>query len=99
MLYPSVEKEPNVEKEPGPPGETSSDIPSSSIPKGKKREYKDFGHDTEQPTRLSLYFADLFYLIHALRTDANVDMSQVCMRTVFLSEFLPISDAMSARSD
>ena len=86
MLYPSVEKEPNVEKEPGPPGETSSsDIPSSSIPKGKKREYKDFGHDTEQPTRLSLYVADLFCLIHALPPDANVDMSQVCMRTVFLS--------------
>jgi hypothetical protein len=47
---------PNFEKEPGPnsdsPVETPSDVPEAK----KKREYKDFGHDEEKPTRMFIIF-------------------------------------------
>jgi H+-transporting ATPase len=39
--------EPNVEKEPGPLGEESPIAPVIQ----RKREYKEFGHEEEQPTR------------------------------------------------
>jgi H+-transporting ATPase len=43
---------PNFEKEPGPQGETPVETPSPDVPEAKKkREYKDFGHDEEKPTR------------------------------------------------
>jgi hypothetical protein len=89
MSDPKAEKDPNVEKEPGPQGEiSSSGTPSSDVPEKKKREYKDFGHDSEKPTRMSIHFTialGLFSLIYAPRPDANVDMSQVCILAVFLT--------------
>ena len=42
--------EPNVEKEPGPLGEESPIINAAPDAK-RKREYKEFGHDEEKPTR------------------------------------------------
>lgn len=54
MSDPAPEKEtgtpPSVEKEAGPPATTDTIEPEK-----KKREYKDFGHDEEKPTR-ELYF-------------------------------------------
>ena len=49
----------NIEKEPGPKGDSPEQSPGTpeSEPEKKKREYKDFGHDEEKPTRLySLIF-------------------------------------------
>lgn len=45
---------PNVEKEPGPQGETPVETPApEAVPEEKKkREYKDFGHEEEKPTRM-----------------------------------------------
>jgi H+-transporting ATPase len=40
----------NVAKEPGPQGEESP-ITQSPPDEKRKREYKDFGHDEEKPTR------------------------------------------------
>jgi len=45
----------NIEKEPGPQG----DSPNSNTPvelEKKKREYKDFEHDTEKATRTFISF-------------------------------------------
>jgi H+-transporting ATPase len=44
--------EPNVEKEPGPQGDEPA-ITQTPFEK-KKREYKDFGHEEEKPTRMHL---------------------------------------------
>jgi H+-transporting ATPase len=41
----------NIEKEPGPQGDSPEQTPSTPEPEKKKREYKDFGHDEEKPTR------------------------------------------------
>jgi H+-transporting ATPase len=50
MSDPAPEKEagtpPSDEKEAGPPATTET-----TEPEKKKREYKDFGHETEAPTR------------------------------------------------
>lgn len=46
----------NIEKEPGPQGDSTEETPTPSDhnePEKKKREYKDFGHDEEKPTRSS----------------------------------------------
>jgi H+-transporting ATPase len=44
---------PNFEKEPGPQGESPVETPSVIVPEEKKkREYKDFGHEEEKPTRM-----------------------------------------------
>lgn len=42
--------EPNVEKEPGPQGEESP-VTDAAPDAKRKREYKDFGHEEEKPTR------------------------------------------------
>lgn len=43
---------PNVEKEPGPAGDAPvPPSPTAAEPEQKKREYKDFAHDEEAPTR------------------------------------------------
>jgi H+-transporting ATPase len=47
--------EPNVAKEPGPQGEESPVAYSPSPDEKKKREYKEFGHDEEKPTRRLSY--------------------------------------------
>lgn len=44
---------PNFEKEPGPQGEVTEEK--------KKREYKDFGHDEEKPTRMFLISRNVFW--------------------------------------
>jgi H+-transporting ATPase len=44
----------NVEKEPGPQGEESPIAQSPAPEEKKKREYKDFTHDEEKPTRKHL---------------------------------------------
>lgn len=41
----------NVAKEAGPQGEESPVVRSPSPEEKKKREYKEFGHDEEKPTR------------------------------------------------
>lgn len=50
MSQPAPEKEagtpPSVEKEAGPPADAMQEEPEK-----KKREYKDFGHEQEAPTR------------------------------------------------
>lgn len=47
----------NVEKEPGPVGD-SPEQPAQAVatpePEKRKREYKDFGHEEEKPTRTFL---------------------------------------------
>jgi hypothetical protein len=85
MSEPNVGKEPNVEKEPGPQGESpAAETPPAVVPAKKKREYKDFGHETEKATRmLIVYLLRLSSLIYASRPDANVDMSQVCILAMF----------------
>lgn len=40
----------NVEKEPGPQPEVTT-TPTEEVPEKRKREYKDFGHETEAATR------------------------------------------------
>jgi H+-transporting ATPase len=47
----------NVAKEPGPQGEES---PITAPDDKKKREYKDFGHDEEKPTRRHLHPSGAF---------------------------------------
>jgi hypothetical protein len=82
MSEPNVEKDPNVEKEPGPQGESPAvETPAADVPEKKKREYKDFGHDEEKPSRMFIVnsLSKLFSLNYASRPDANVDMSQVCI--------------------
>jgi hypothetical protein len=61
MSEPNVEKESNVEKEPGPQGETpATETPYSDVPEKRKREYKDFGHETEKPTRMFTFTTAIF---------------------------------------
>jgi len=44
----------NVEKEAGPPADNAPQANSNGVPEEKrKREYKDFGHEEEAPTRKS----------------------------------------------
>lgn len=46
----------NVEKEPGPQEPTATPPPGTPVePEKKKREYKDFGHEQEGPTREYLF--------------------------------------------
>jgi hypothetical protein len=88
MSEPNVEKESNVEKEPGPQGETpATETSSNDVPEKRKREYKDFGHETEKPTRMFTFALSPrpFSLIYASRLDANVDMSQVCILATLMS--------------
>jgi H+-transporting ATPase len=49
----NVEKEPGPqgEKEPGPQPADQSPAVSPGEPEKKKREYKEFGHDDDKPTR------------------------------------------------
>lgn len=54
MSEPNVEKESNVEKEPGPQPESLAAASPSDNQEKKKREYKDFGHETEKATRMSV---------------------------------------------
>jgi len=53
MSEPNVEKEPGPqgEKEPGPQITEQASAASSDEPDKKKREYKEFTHDEEKPTR------------------------------------------------
>jgi H+-transporting ATPase len=47
----------NVEKEPGPQGENPTPT-ANTEPEKKKREYKDFEHDNEAPTRTWIVYPD-----------------------------------------
>lgn len=40
----------SIEKEAGPPAQADTPVEEIAVEK-KKREYKDFGHDEEKPTR------------------------------------------------
>jgi H+-transporting ATPase len=50
----------NIEKEQGPQGDSVEQTPSppesEQEPEKRKREYKDFGHDEEKPTRMYCLF-------------------------------------------
>ena len=59
MSQPNVEKEPIVEKEPGPQGESPASETPADVPEKKKREYKDFGHEAEKPSRMFTFHSRL----------------------------------------
>ena len=67
-----------MEKEPGPQGEESP-VTDAPVDAKRKREYKEFGHDDEKPTRTHAFLTlPRLQVLTVPLIDANVDMSLVC---------------------
>jgi len=84
MSDPNVEKEPSVEKEPGPQGETpAAATPPSDSPEKKKREYKEFGHETEKATHANVDMSQIELKAEDLYDKEKVDLETIVIDDVF----------------
>jgi len=81
----------NVEKEPGPQGEDSPIAESPSPDEKKKREYKDFGHDEEKPTRRHSPPSDASPSHALLPAEANIDMALVSNYHFFFQQISSVT--------
>ncbi|KAK1230065.1 hypothetical protein PQX77_006881 [Marasmius sp. AFHP31] len=74
----------NVEKEPGPiEPSTSSTPPSAEEPEKKKREYKDFEHDTDGPTHANVDMDQIQLRAEDLYDKEKVDLETIIIEDVF----------------
>jgi H+-transporting ATPase len=71
--------EPNVEKEPGPLGEESPIAPVIQ----RKREYKEFGHEEEQPTHANVDMSLIELKAEDLYDKEKVDLETIVIDDVF----------------
>ncbi|TFL04752.1 hypothetical protein BDV98DRAFT_543918 [Pterulicium gracile] len=69
----------NVEKEPGP----QADTPPVQVGEKKKREYKDFEHDTEKPTHANVDMATIELKAEDLYDKEKVDLETIVIEDVF----------------
>ncbi|KAH9478259.1 ATPase 6, plasma membrane-type [Psilocybe cubensis] len=71
----------NVEKEPGP--QPPSPAPDSAEPEKRKREYKDFGHEEEGPTRALVDMDTIELKAEDLYDKEKVDLETIVIDDVF----------------
>lgn len=90
---------PISEKEPGPPGDlpVESQTPPEATP--KKREYKDFGHEEEKPTRgFRSFFVTYLGTYQSLRCECrHVYGGQLPYSVLILTLTYPLKDRVEGR--
>ena len=69
----------NVEKEPGP----QADTPPVQVGEKKKREYKDFEHESEKPTHANVDMATIELKAEDLYDKEKVDLETIVIEDVF----------------